>query len=200
MFHRKELQEALCRYTADTLAYIEMARGFCEGISKWMIWRETELNMMMDIKDRADGLNLNIDHVTKSENRAKAFLEYMKSKVTQATADSKLEELQKELADVLNDTVGGLEKLHCFLEAVEKLAVTSLHVFTESRVLHEENSREHVQVVITVARLICPYLLTFKRDPEVFFSPRLQNVEVMSYQLDKYIQTTKKICEMLQKR
>ncbi|XP_067334409.1 uncharacterized protein [Channa argus] len=198
---RKELKEALCRYITDTLLYTNTVRGFCEGISKWLLWRETELNMMMDIKDRADSVNLNIDHVTKSKNRGTAFCQYMKSKVTQVSADSKLAELEKELVDVLKDTLGGLEKLDCFLDAVEKLAVTSLHVFVENQVLHlpEEISLEHVQVVIIAARLICPQLLKFKRDAKVFFFPRLQNVEVLSFQLDKYIQTTKKICDKLEK-
>lgn len=200
--YRGELQESLLRYISDTLTSIDTVRGFCNGISKWMLWRETELNMLMDIKDRADSINLNIDHVTKSKNRGRAFLEYMKSKVTQVTADSKLAELERELDAVLKDTLGGLEKLDCFLDAVEKLAVTSLHVFTESQVVHLPNeiSVERVQVVIAAARLICPDLLKFKRDAEVFFFPRLQNVEVLSYQLDKYIQTTKKICETLEKR
>ncbi|XP_075942688.1 apolipoprotein L3-like [Anarhichas minor] len=109
---------------------------------------------------------------------------------------------QQELAAVLKDTLGGLEKLDCFLDAVEKLAVTSLHVFTvENLVLHlpEGIRPEHVQVVIFAARMICPLLLEFKRDASVFFLPKLQNVEVLSYQLNKYIQTTQKICKMLKK-
>ncbi|XP_071323600.1 uncharacterized protein apol isoform X1 [Trachinotus anak] len=198
---RKELQEALCRYTTDTLSYIDTVRGFCGEISKWMLMRETELNMMMDIKTRADNIDLNIDHVTQSEGKGKAFLEYMKSKVTQVTADSRRAELEKELAAVLKDTLRGLEKLDCFLDAVENLAVTSLHVFMENQVLHLPAgiSPEHVQVVIATARLICPLLLEFKRDAQVFFLPRLQNVEVLSYQLDTYIQTTQKICDQFEK-
>uniref|UniRef100_A0A3B4XRN1 Apolipoprotein L n=2 Tax=Seriola lalandi dorsalis TaxID=1841481 RepID=A0A3B4XRN1_SERLL len=198
---RKELQEALCRYITDTLIYIDSVRGFCEKISKWMLKRETELNMMMDIKNRADNIDLNVNHVTQSQDKGKAFLEYMKSKVTQVTADSRRAELEEELAAVLKDTLGGLEKLDCFLDAVEKLAVTSLHVFMENRVLHlpEGIALEHVQVVIAAARLICPLLLEFKRDAQVFFVPRLQNVEVVSYQLDRYIQTIQKICTKLEK-
>ncbi|XP_068581808.1 apolipoprotein L6-like [Cebidichthys violaceus] len=109
---------------------------------------------------------------------------------------------QQELAAVLKDTLGGLQELHCFLDAVENLAVTSLHVFTvENPVLHlpEGIRPEHVQVVIFAARMICPLLLEFKRDASVFFLPKLQNVEVLSYQLNEYIQTTQKICEMLKK-
>lgn len=201
--YRKELQEALCCYTADTLTYIDTVRGFCERTSKWLLRRESELHMMMDIKDRADGIDLNISHFTQSENKGKAFLEYMKSKVTQVTADSRRAELEKELAAVLKDTQEGLEALHRFLDAVEKLAVTSLHVFTEgNRVLHlpEGIGLEHVQVVIAAARLSCPLLLEFKRDASAFFLPRLQNVEALSYQLDRYIQTTQIICGKMEKR
>ncbi|XP_065820845.1 uncharacterized protein [Labrus bergylta] len=200
---RKELQKALLRYTADTLIHIHTVRGFCERAPEWMLERESELNMMMDIKDRADGIDLNISHVSQSEKKGKAFLEYMKSKVTQVTAKSRLEELEKELAAVLKDTLMELEKLHCFLDAVEKLAVTSLHVFMEGRqvVLHlpEGVGLDHVQDVIAAARLVCPLLVEFKRDARVFFQPKLQNVEVLAYQLDKYIQTTQRICGLLEK-
>ncbi|XP_026180932.1 uncharacterized protein LOC113140988 [Mastacembelus armatus] len=105
------------------------------------------------------------------------------------------------LADVLEDTLKGLEKLNWFLDAVEKLAVTSLFVFVENQLVHlpEEISLNHIQVVIIAAQLVCPRLLEFKRDAKVFFFPRLQNVEVLSYQLDKYIQTTKEICDKLEK-
>lgn len=158
--------------------------------------------MMMDIKDRADKIDLSFSHVTKSEDKGQALGEYMKNKVTQVSADSRREELLKELAAVLKETLEGLEKLDCFLDAVEKLAVTSLHVFTDNQVLHlpEEISFENVQVVIQAARLICPLLLEFKRDANVFFLPKFQNVEVMAYQLDRYIQTAKTVCERLEKR
>ncbi|XP_075941276.1 uncharacterized protein LOC142943574 [Anarhichas minor] len=109
---------------------------------------------------------------------------------------------EQELADVLRDTPGGLEKLHCFLDAVEKLAVTSLHVFTvENPVLSlpEGIRPEHVRGVIFAALMICPLLLKFKRDTSVFVRPKLQNVEVLIYQLNEYIQTTQIICEMLEK-
>nr|QCP69321.1 apolipoprotein L4 [Lateolabrax maculatus] len=199
---RKELQEALCSYTTDTLTYMNTVKEFCEKNSKWMLGRETELEMIMDIKDRADKIDLSIGHFTQSEDKGTAFLEYMKSKVTQVTADSRRAELQQELAAVVKVILGGLEKLDCFLDAVEKLAVTSLHVFMEENQvlkLPKGISPKQVQVVITAARLICPLLLEFKRDASVFFLPKLQNAEVLSYQLDKYIQTTQKICEKLEK-
>ena len=201
-YYRTELQQVLCRYVTDTLIYIDTVRGFCKDFSKWGLGRETELNMMIDIKERVDSINLNMDHVSKSEQKGEAFWEYLKSKLTQITADSRRAKLQEELDAVLKDTLVGLAKLECFLDAVEKLAVTSLHVFTENQALclPKGITLDCVQVVITVARLICPLLLEFKRDAQVFFLPRLQNVEVLSYELDKYIRTTQKICETLGKR
>ncbi|XP_060945802.1 uncharacterized protein LOC133022916 [Limanda limanda] len=200
-YYRKELQQVLCRYVTDTLIYIDTVRGFCEDVSKWGLHRETELNMMIDIKERVDTIDLNFDHVSKSEQKGKAFGEYLKSQLTQVTADSKRAKLQEELDAVLKDTLVGLAKLEYFLVAVEKLAVTSLHVFTENQVvcLPKGITLDCVQVVITVARLIFPLLLEFKRDAQVFFLPRLENVEVLSYELDKYIRTTQRICETLGK-
>ncbi|XP_075942682.1 uncharacterized protein LOC142945157 [Anarhichas minor] len=199
---RKELQEALCCYIGDTLIYIDTVREFCERSHKWMLGRKTESHMMMDIKDRADNIDLSIDHVTQSKNRFKAFFEYMTSKATQVTADSRRAELETELAAVLEDTLGGLQKLDCFLDAVENLAVTSVHVFTvENPVLHlpEGIRPEDVELVITAARIICPLLLEFKSDTSVFFLPKLQNVEVLSFQLNEYIKTTQNICGTLEK-
>uniref|UniRef100_UPI0037E76C33 apolipoprotein L3-like n=1 Tax=Semicossyphus pulcher TaxID=241346 RepID=UPI0037E76C33 len=110
---------------------------------------------------------------------------------------------QPDLAAVLKDTLGGLETLGCFLEAVEELAVTSLHVFMQEKQvtihLPAGVSLEHVQVVIVAARLICPLLLQFKRDPNVCFVPRVQNVEVLAHMLERYLQTTQRICDLLQK-
>ncbi|XP_062264806.1 uncharacterized protein LOC133971464, partial [Platichthys flesus] len=198
---RKELQQVLCRYVTHTLIYIDTVRGFCDNFSKWGLHREIELNSLTDIKERVDIIDLNIDHVSKSEQKFKALGEYLKSQLTQVTADSRRAKLQEELEAVLKDTLVGLAKLKDFFEAVEKLAVTSLHVFTENQALclPKGITLDCVQVVITVAQLICPLLLEFKRDAQVFFLPRLQNVEVLSYELDKYIRTTQKICEMLRK-
>ncbi|XP_044037297.1 uncharacterized protein LOC122868917 [Siniperca chuatsi] len=195
---RKELQEALCCYTADTLSHIDTVRGFIKEHSAWMLGRETELLVINDIKDRADKTN----HAKKAKSKGNTMWKYMKDRATQMTAGSRHAELEKKLAAVLKDTLGGLETLEYFLDAVEKLAVTSLHVFMEENQvlrLPKGISLEHVQVVITAARLICPFLLEFRRDASVFFLPKLQNVEVLSYQLDKYIQTTQKICEKLEK-
>lgn len=201
MLYRKELQEALLHYTTDTLTFIHTVRGFSEKFPKWTLRRETELNMMMDIKERADRIDLSFSHVTNSEGKGKAFVDYIKS-MFQMKRDRKYEELEKELAEVLKDTLEGLEKLTGFLDAVEKLAVTSLHVFTDNKVLHlpEEISFGDVQVVIAAARLICPLLLEFRRDANVFFLPKRQNLDVLAYRLDRYIQTSKTICEKMEKR
>ncbi|XP_044186059.1 uncharacterized protein LOC122966128 [Thunnus albacares] len=198
---RENVQRALCQYTKDTFSYINTLKEFSESLPEWKDARKKELQRIRDIKDRADKTDLSIDHVKQSENKDKAFLEYMKSKVTLVTADSRRKEFEQELAAVLKDTLGGLEKLDCFLDAVERLAVTSLHVFhEENQVLHlpQEISPETVQVGIIAALLVYPLILQFKRDAKAFFLPKLQNVEVLEYQLDKYIQTTQKICDKLE--
>ncbi|XP_069572156.1 apolipoprotein L3-like [Brachyistius frenatus] len=185
---RKELQEALSRYASDTLTDIRTAAGFCKTFPEWIFQREKELERMLDIKTRAD-------------NKRKAFMASMKSKVMPGTVARQKEELEKELAIVLKETLGGLESLDLFLEAVEKLAVTSLHVFTENRVLRlpEKFDLEQVEVPIAAAQLVCPLLLEFKRDDHVFFLPRLQNAEVLAYQLDRYIQSVQTVCEKMEK-
>ncbi|TNN83371.1 hypothetical protein EYF80_006352 [Liparis tanakae] len=73
----------------------------------------------------------------------------MASEATQVTADSRGAELDRELAAVLKDTLGDLQKLESFLDALENLALSSLHVFTpEKRVLRlpERIRTEDVQL------------------------------------------------------
>ncbi|XP_068606340.1 uncharacterized protein apol [Brachionichthys hirsutus] len=197
---RNDLQGAFVRYTKDTLAYIYTLIGFCSNILKWTLQRESDLFMLMDIKDRADRISLNIDHVTKSKDKGAALLQYLKSKFSGRTAGDRLAELEAELAAVLKAALAGLEKLDCFLDAVEKLAVTSLQVFMEENKelhLHTGMSLERVQVILENARNISPQLLEFKRDASVFFLPRIKNVDVLAYQLDVYIKTTQIICVFL---
>lgn len=197
--YRKEQQTALCHYITDTLTYIHTVTGFCEGFSKWLLWTETELDTLMDIKDGIDALDLKITHVYNSEEKCTAFLKFIKNKVS---ADSRREKLEKELTEVLEYVLRGQEKLQPFLDAVEKLAVTSLQVSRENQELHlpEGIRLEHIQSVISAAQQICPLLLEFKRDSKVFFLPKLENVDVLAYQLDRYIVTTQIIHEKLEER
>ncbi|CAL8310568.1 unnamed protein product [Arctogadus glacialis] len=111
-----------------------------------------------------------------------------------------LKEQQKTLATVLKNTLVGVEKLTCFLDAVEKLAVTSLQVFTGGEEVVKLSlgiSLESVEDIISAARLVCPLLLCFKRDAKVFFRPSLHNVAVFEAELDKYIRTTENICTVM---
>ncbi|XP_060749271.1 apolipoprotein L4-like [Tachysurus vachellii] len=195
---REKLQEQLSDYILDTLKYTATVKEFCDRESKWTLQRETELDEMMDIKDRADQITLKFEHVQKAENKTKAFGKYMQSSLTQVTADSKRQVLEKELGEVLKNTLEGLEKLQHFLVAVEKLAVTSLFVFMGDSFMPKGVSSMSVRSVISAARMVSPLLVYFKRDDGAYFLPSLSNVEVLAFQLDKYIRVTQQICKKME--
>ncbi|KAK0155293.1 Apolipoprotein L3 [Merluccius polli] len=195
---RPNAVEMLQSYVSDTLDYIDTVTKFCNTNSKWVLERETELDMLRDIQERAKQLNLRIGHVFKSTDKGKAIGEYFKSMLS---SGSKHEKLVKELATLLKNTVEGIEKLTYFLDAVEKLAATSLHVFTGGEEVVKLSlgiCLERVKDSISAARLVCPLLLQFKRDAGVFFHPSLHNVAVFVAELDKYIHTTEKICTTME--
>ncbi|XP_030623939.1 apolipoprotein L2-like [Chanos chanos] len=197
---REEFCEFLSQYVWETLTTVEVAREFCDRQPKWFLQREVELDMMRDIKERLDKIDLKFDHVKKAEEKTKAFGEYVWSGLTQVTADSRHQALEKELGTVLEQTLEGLKKLHHFLDAVEILAVTSLFVFTEDSFLPKGVSAADVRSVISAARLASPLLIHFKRDPAAFFSPFLSNVEVLAFHLDKYMRISQQLCERMEKR
>ncbi|CAL8384205.1 unnamed protein product [Arctogadus glacialis] len=76
------------------------------------------------------------------------------------------DEQPKKLATVLKNTGEGVEELTNFLDAMKKLAVTSLQVFTgggEVVKLSLGICLESVEDIISAARLVCPLLMRFKR-------------------------------------
>ncbi|KAM4534541.1 uncharacterized protein V3H82_024454 [Fundulus diaphanus] len=190
---RWKLQRALCQYVTDTLTYMTTVKVFYDQFFEWKNSRDIENENMMHIKKRADEIDPTF---TKSEGKWAKVRNHVKSSF-QMNPESKLAELEKELDEVLKDTLEGLEELNTFVEAVEKLAVTSLNVFTENLILHlpEKIRFDDVQAVIITARQICPLLLEFKRDAKSFFLPKLHNVEVLTHQLKRYIDTTDTICQ-----
>ncbi|XP_015249255.1 PREDICTED: uncharacterized protein LOC107096882 [Cyprinodon variegatus] len=174
-------------------------KDFSESFSEWKDCREIEYVKMISIKEMADIIDPTFTksentNEGKSEGKMAAFGKYLK-RVFQINPEKKLAELENVLDEVLKETLEGLEQLDIFLDAMEKLAVTSLNVFTENQILHlpETISFNDVQAVIKDAIQICPLLLEFKRDAKSFFLPKLHNVEVLTSQLQKYIQTTKRL-------
>ncbi|KAM9434105.1 uncharacterized protein Hap1MRO34_002754 isoform 2-T2 [Clarias gariepinus] len=138
------------------------------------------------------------DIKAKAEHKNQTWGEYIWSSLTQASSASELEE---ELGQVLKDTLAGLEKLQHFLDAVEKLAVTSLSIFedkNESFLPHLVSSLS-VRSVIFAAISVSPLLIYFKRDAGAFFLPSFSNVEVLIFQLDKYFSVTEQIWEKMEK-
>ncbi|KAI4882392.1 hypothetical protein NFI96_030960 [Prochilodus magdalenae] len=165
----KLLEEQLREYIFETLRYIKRVKSFCDSEEQWTLQKKKELKTMRDIKSRADKLS---GHFRKQD-------------------------LEKELGSVLRDTLEGLKKLHHFLDAVEKLAVTSLFVFMNKTFLLEGENAEAVRSVISEARMVSPLLIHFKRDDGEFFLPRMGNVEVLAFQLDKYIRITQQLCNRM---
>ncbi|KAJ7989501.1 hypothetical protein DPEC_G00305200 [Dallia pectoralis] len=190
--------ELLVQYISETLCHIETVKEFCVRHSKWLNQRKTELEMMKDIKTRFEQINLNFNHVVKSETKFKAFKEFVQS---QRKTDRKLEELEEELEAVLKDTLDGMEKLDDFIDAVECLAVTCLSVFEEKQFLRlfPDTIPALVQAVITDARNAYHLLIHFKRDAKAFFIASFFNVEVLACYLDRYIQTSKQLCNSMEK-
>ncbi|XP_030623941.1 apolipoprotein L4-like [Chanos chanos] len=197
---REEFCELYSQYVWETLSNIEVVQEFCSEQQKWFLQRKKERDMMRDIKERLDKIDLKFDHVKKAEKKTKAFREYVWSGLTQLTADSRRQALEKELGTVLEQTLEGLKKLHLLLDAVEILAVTSLSVFTEDSFLPKGVSAADVRSVISAARLASPLLIHFKRDPAALLSIFLSNVEVLAFHLDKYISISQQLCERMEKR
>ncbi|XP_055762574.1 uncharacterized protein LOC129839289 [Salvelinus fontinalis] len=198
--YREKIRELFDQYISDTLSYIHTVEGFCERHPRWILQRKEEQSQMKNIKDMAEGIDPNFDKVIKSEDKAKAFQEFTKKYLTQVTADNRHKELEKELEDVLKDTLKGLEELEYFMDAMERLVVTSVFVFAdENRLCPLPQGREpsSVRAVITSARMACPLLIHFKRDASAFFSPCLLNVEVLYVYLENYIHISEQLCERM---
>ncbi|XP_045073226.1 uncharacterized protein LOC121561298 [Coregonus clupeaformis] len=196
----EEMRELLGQYISDTLSYVHTVEEFCDRHSRWILQRKVEQSKMKNIKEMADRIDLKFGRVLNAEDKTKALGEFTKDYLTQVTANRRLKELEKELEAVLKDTLKGLEELDCFMDAVERLVVTSLFVFAdENRLCPLPQGREpaRVQAVITSARMACPLLIHFKRDASAFFSPCLLNVEVLYVYLENYIHITEQLCDIM---
>ncbi|XP_073679791.1 uncharacterized protein [Garra rufa] len=110
---------------------------------------------------------------------------------------TKQKKQEENLSVILADTLKGLEKLEPFLDAMEKLTLTSRHVFSKKIFLLRGKSPESVQSVINAARIDAPILILFKRNAETFFQPLLHNVDVMVFQLNIYIDKTEHLCRRI---
>ncbi|KAI4898419.1 hypothetical protein NFI96_029005, partial [Prochilodus magdalenae] len=165
----QQLQTQLEKYMIDTLTYIRTVKEFCDREPRWTLQRELEIKKMKEIKSQSE-----------------QFLGSFKRKSQ-----------EKEFGEVLEDTLEGLGKLQHFLDAVERLAVTSLFVFKDGLYLPSWVSAEAVRSVISMARMLSPLLIHFKRDHGAFFLPSLDNLEVLVFQLHKYIRTAQWLCKKM---
>ncbi|XP_055756373.1 uncharacterized protein LOC129835048 [Salvelinus fontinalis] len=194
------MRELLGQYISDTLSYVHTVKEFCDRHPRWILQRKEEQSKMKNIKEMSDRIDLKFSRVLNAEDKTKALGEFTKDYLTQVTANRRLKELEKELEAVLKDTLNGLEELDCFMDAVERLVVTSLFVFAdENRLCPLPQGREQasVRAVITSARMACPLLIHFKRDASAFFSPCLLNVEVLHVYLENYMNISEQLCERM---
>lgn len=121
--------------------------------------------------------------------------EYIRRSLTNI---SRMQELEKKIGEVLKKTLEGLEKLQNFVDAVEKLAVTSLSIFMGESFMPKEMMSMFMCSLISAARVVSPLLIHFKRDAEAFFFPSLSNVEVLDFRLKNYIIITQQICKKME--
>ncbi|KAI4882387.1 hypothetical protein NFI96_030959, partial [Prochilodus magdalenae] len=153
-------------YITETFQYITTVKNFCDREGDWISKRESEIEDMKETKNRTDP-SLKRE---KPKNR---------------------EEVLKE---VLKNTVEGLEDLRHFLDAVEKLAVTSPVVFMGEGFPLDGMNTGPVRSVILAGRTVSPLLIHLKRNRKAFFKPELDNVDLLVHQLHKYICITKWLC------
>ncbi|KAI4879201.1 hypothetical protein NFI96_001894 [Prochilodus magdalenae] len=165
---QQESQQQAEQYVTKTINYINTVKDFCDRETGWTYKRESEIEDMRDIRRRTK----------------------------ECCACLKMKKLKNDLKDVLEGTLEGLEELRHFLDAVESLAVTSLTVFMNKSVLPRGENTEAVRSVIS-AKTVSLLLIQFRTDDEAFFKPELDNVDLLVYQLNKYICITKWLCKTM---
>ncbi|KAI4894015.1 hypothetical protein NFI96_019129 [Prochilodus magdalenae] len=164
-----QLQTQLETYMSDTLTFIKTVKEFCDQEPRWTLQRELEIKKMKEIKN----------------------------KVEQFFGGCKKKNQERELGETLKDTLEGLEKLQHFLDAVERLAVTSPLVFKDEVFLPRGMSAKDVRSVISTARMVSSLLIHFKRDDGAFFFPSLDNLDVLVFQLHKYMRVVQWLCKKM---
>uniref|UniRef100_W5MZF7 Apolipoprotein L n=1 Tax=Lepisosteus oculatus TaxID=7918 RepID=W5MZF7_LEPOC len=105
--------------------------------------------------------------------------------------------MEKELGGILEETLAGLAELDPVLEAVGKLSVTSLPLFTDEYHQAVELNAPDVPVPIAITILVAPFLLHFQRRAKDLFLPDLANIEMLVPQLETYLQNAEELCKKL---
>ncbi|KAJ0070711.1 hypothetical protein NL108_017922, partial [Boleophthalmus pectinirostris] len=93
-----------------------------------------------------------------------------------------------QIGAVLEKTLVGLKDLQNFLEAVERLAASSLPVFMQQK-KPVVDLPEQVYGLVLSSHVLAPLLLLFKNDNELFFKAKVPNQKIFQDQLNIYIQT-----------
>uniref|UniRef100_A0A3B3QZT3 Uncharacterized protein n=1 Tax=Paramormyrops kingsleyae TaxID=1676925 RepID=A0A3B3QZT3_9TELE len=112
-----------------------------------------------------------------------------------------MSKLEKELSAVVKDLTSGLKELQPFLEALEKLAVTSPFVFDKRLCWFPAgNTVTDVISFIHAARMSCGLLVYFRKDTKKIFQPNLDNVEILAFELQRMTGFSKDICAIMEER
>ncbi|KAI4882382.1 hypothetical protein NFI96_008981 [Prochilodus magdalenae] len=157
------------QYITETFQYIKTVKNFCDGDGEWIAKRESEIEDMRETKSHTDPM-LPCFKRDKPKNK------------------------EEVLEEVLKNTLEGLEDLQHFLDAVEKLAVTSPIMFMGEGFPLEGMNTGPVRSMILAARTVSLLLVHFKTNQKTFFKPELDNVDLLVHQLHKYICITKWLC------
>lgn len=168
---RQDLQAVLGRYATNTLNHINTVKRFSHRISQWILGRGTEIEIMLDIREKA-------------KKKMSAELEEELAKVLNPT----LKGLQE-----LDEFLEALKKLAFTSPYVFSENNNMLH-------LPPGISLGLVQATIAAAQQICPLHLMFTLDTKDFFIPRLQNLEVLLIQLYKYVIVSQLMCDKMEER
>ncbi|KAK7880729.1 hypothetical protein WMY93_032643 [Mugilogobius chulae] len=187
----QDLQGALQQYLTDIFTDLRTVKSNVTQSGDWLQELEEEEKKLIKIN--------------RDDPKTKNFLKYL------LPCDTTKKETR--LTEVLENIMTSLEKPRSFMEALERLAVTSEHVLELSSQLQVSVDLRSVGKVLSVVRAVAPWLLMFKGNHTKFstenseniellplLSPKLQNIEPLELQLQVYITALRSMCRPLQDR
>ncbi|XP_051790432.1 uncharacterized protein LOC114644122 [Erpetoichthys calabaricus] len=162
-------------YVTDTIQYMEVIEEYLLGFPLWWQKKITEL--------------------TEIENITKKYASLKKKKIV-LDRSSQERELKASLSEIFLKTETSYLGIRKVFDAIEKLALTSLAVFSDKNSFLEYPpgvNSEKVYLFVNKAKEVAPFLVNFLRDPKDLFKDGLENVEHLDYQQKLYCQSLYKL-------